>query len=135
MSELKLVDIDRTNIVGAMANRLKVSNKALKTERANQILAKLALIFRRAIEDMMNDLQNLKDERELMMDLNPGNTQVIINPGEFNAADFVKRDLELGRLIHNLNIQITDAVNRYNYLFSGELPATSEEELEKSNVE
>jgi hypothetical protein len=55
-----------------------------------------------------------------MLDLGGNNTTNIISLSDFNAKDFVAKDLELGLKIRELEIKLEVAQSRYNSLFAEE---------------
>ena len=59
-----------------------------------------------------------KREREAMLDLGGTTTTNIIAVSDFNAEEFVAKDLEIGLNIRNLEIKLEIASNRYNELFT-----------------
>lgn len=86
--------------------------------------------YRREIEDLEEKLEDYKLARENLLDLNPSNTQTIINPGDFDSTQFVNADIDLGIKIRNVKIKLGVARAQYNELFTDdtaeEVPAEAQ---------
>jgi hypothetical protein len=54
-----------------------------------------------------------------MLDLSPTDAQSLVLASDFDAKGFVKKDVELGVKIRNLEITIEIASSRYKLLFEG----------------
>lgn len=110
MSDLNLRDC-------TFAGILTRSNKQIRDDRAIAIIEDAELEYKREIENMDRDLKVLKRERIAMLDLSPGNSYQL-TPERFDAALFVKKDLEMGIKIRELEIKIEIAQKKYNELFA-----------------
>lgn len=102
---------------GAFITSLERGNKDIKKDRAASIAEEAEMVYRRTIENMKMDLKKLKRERETMLDLSPTNTHSLILGGDFQSDAFVEKDLAIGIKMRLLKIKITDAEERYEFLF------------------
>lgn len=104
---------------GSFVTSLRRNNKQIRDDRALAIAEDAELIFKREVEDITTALKVARRERDSMLDLGGTSTTTIISQSDFNAKDFVAKDLELGLKIRNLEIKLEIAANRYNELFTG----------------
>jgi len=105
---------------GTFASMLVRTNSKLRTDRGLIIVGATEKSYRRTIEDLQDEMDNLTIDQSSMMDINPGNTQTIINPTDFDHAGYVKRDLEMGIRIRNTQIKLEVAKERYEALFTAQ---------------
>lgn len=56
-----------------------------------------------------------------MLDLSPTDATSLVLASDFDAKNYVEKDLELGVKIRNLEIKLEIATKRYAYLFGGTL--------------
>lgn len=110
MSELNLKN-------SKFAQILTRNNKAIRDDRAIAIIEDAELEYKRKIENMERDLKVLNRERDAMLDLSPGNSYSL-TPEKFDAALFVKKDLEMGVQIRQQEIELEIARKKYNELFA-----------------
>lgn len=105
------------NMQGAFVGSLTRNNKQIKTDRAVAIAEDAEMIFKRTVEDIETKLKRMRRDRENMLDLSPGDKMSLTLASDFDATDFVQRDLKLGVDIRNEEIKLAIAKERYNYLF------------------
>ena len=105
---------------GSFVNSLTRNNKQIREDRALAIAEGAELLFKREVEDIATVLKVTRRERESMLDLGGTTTTNIISESDFDAKDFVQKDLELGLKVRNLEIKLEIAQTRYNELFKGE---------------
>jgi hypothetical protein len=105
---------------GAFLSSLKRNNKQIREDRAEVIFEEAELAYKRKIEDLKMGVRKLRREQENMLDLSPTNSQSLILVTDFNATNYVDKDIDLGLKIRNLEITLEVAQARYNYLFGGE---------------
>ncbi len=105
------------NMQGAFITSLTRNNKQIKTDRAVAIGEDAEMIFKRTVEDIETKLKRMRRDRENMLDLSPGDKMSLTLASDFDATDFVQRDLKLGVDIRNEEIKLAIAKERYNYLF------------------
>jgi len=106
---------------GAFLASLKRNNKQIREDRAQAIGEDCYMIYRRTIEDLQVNIKRMERDRENMLDLAPDNALSLKLASDFNAKEFVEKDLELAIKIRNEKIKLAEAAARFNYLFS-ELP-------------
>ena len=104
-------------IKGAFIDSLIRNNKQIKTDRAEAIGEDAGIRFKRVVEDIEIEIRRKKRERDNMLDLSPENSFSLMVAKDFDSAAFVKRDLDLGVEIRNLEIKFEIANNRLSELF------------------
>ena len=110
-------EISVENLKGAFAQSLTRNNKKIRADRAIAIAEDAETIYRREVEDLTMQIKKLRRERENMLDLSPTTSDSLVLASDFNAKDFVTRDIDLGVKIRNLEITLEIAKNRFNHLF------------------
>jgi len=104
---------------GAFIQSLKRNNKQIRDDRAQAIGEDAQLLYKRAVEDLEVNINRMKRDQENMLDLSPENAISLKLASDFNADEYVKKDLELGVKIRNEEIKLEIAQKRYDYLFGG----------------
>lgn len=102
---------------GVFFDNLNRNNKSIKRDRAIAITEDAKLLYKRTIEDMEMQLKKLNRERVNMLDLSPTSADSLILATDFNADAFVKKDIDLGVKIRNLQITLEIARESYKKLF------------------
>jgi len=105
---------------GTFVTSLRRNNKQIRDDRALAITEDAELLFKREVEDILTELKRVRRDRDNMLDLGGNNTTNIISLSDFNAKDFVDKDLQLGLKIRNLEIKLEIAEGRYKELFNEE---------------
>jgi hypothetical protein len=100
---------------------LKLSNKQIRADRAEGLYESAEMRYGRAMEDIGMEIKELRRKRANMLDLSPTNADSLMLGEDFNAADMVKRDLEIGLKMRELEIKQEILTERYNFLFKGEV--------------
>lgn len=109
---------DEDVLKGAFIDSLKRNNKQIRDDRALAITEDAELLFKREIEDLQTELKRTKRDRDAMLDMGGTNVTNIISVSDFKAKEFVKKDIELGLRIRELEITLEVAQKRYNELFT-----------------
>lgn len=104
---------------GAFVGSLVRNNRKIREDRAIAIAEAAQMIYKREVEDLEMQIKQLKREREAMLDLSPTDAQSLVLASDFDAKGFVKKDVEMGLKIRNLEITIEIAKSRYELLFEG----------------
>ena len=102
---------------GIFQKMLLRNNKELRDDRGNQIVKAAEKLYRREVEDLNDQLEQLENDRSQLLDVNPGNTQTIINPSDFKAAEFIKSHIAMGLAIRETTIKLEVAKKGYETLF------------------
>lgn len=102
---------------GAFISSLKRNNKQIREDRATSIAEDVQTLYKRTVEDIELKIKKLKRDRDAMLDLSPTTAQSLVLASDFDAAQFVEKDLKLGVDIRNLEIQLEIAKKQYEYLF------------------
>jgi hypothetical protein len=108
-----------TDTAGAFRDSLVRSNRKIRADRADAIVEDAETIFRRTIEDLRLNIKRMKRERENMLDLSPETSMSLVLASDFDAKEYVSKELELGVSIRNDEIKLEIAEARYLYLFGG----------------
>jgi hypothetical protein len=104
---------------GAFIASLKRNNRQIRDDRATAISEDAQMLYRRAVEDLDVNLKRLKRDRENMLDLSPENATSLKLASDFNADEYVRKDIELGVAIRNAEIKLEIAKKQYEHLFGG----------------
>jgi hypothetical protein len=107
-------------VEGAFVSSLKRNNKQIRDDRASAIAEDTQLMYKRQIEDLQVNIRRLKRDQENMLDLSPTSADSLTLASDFDSANYVNKDVELGVKIRNLEIKYEIAQKRYAYLFGGE---------------
>lgn len=108
-------------ITGKFREMLHRSNSKIRKDRADTIVEDAEVMYRREIEDMKRDLNKFIRDRGNMLDLSPTDAQSLKLASDFNAQEFVQKDIKLGVDIRNLSIRIDIAEKQYQELFGKEV--------------
>jgi hypothetical protein len=111
------INTDPVEIRGRFVDTLQRSNKQIKNDRASQIADSAARFYRRKVEDIAEEIKNLKIKREGLLDVSPTNAQSLMPANDFKADEFVALDIQLGLQIRNLEIELELGIKRYEELF------------------
>lgn len=106
------------NIKGTFVQSLMRNNKKIREDRALAISEDAMMKFKRKVEDIQIEIKKKKRDRESMLDLSPSTADSLVLATDFNADEFVAKDLELGISIRNLEIKLEIAEARYKSLFT-----------------
>lgn len=102
---------------GAFLATLTRNNKQIRSDRALAISEDAQTLYKRQIEDMQMELKRLTRERSNMLDLSPTDSTSLKLASDFNAQDFVTKDIEIGVRMRNLTIKLDIAQESYKNLF------------------
>ena len=111
--------LDDAVMSGAMGSSLIRNNSKIKQERALEIVESAEIKYKRAIEDLVQDIKQLKRDRRGMLDLSPTNAMNLVVASDFDANEFVSSDQKIGRKIRDTEINLKLAEERYTFLFGG----------------
>ena len=117
----KPVEEQLKDMKGSFVSSLMRNNKQIRDDRAIAIAEDAELLFKREVEDVNTELKRLKRDRDNMLDLAGTDKNKIINPSDFDARNFVAKDLEIGLKIREGEIKLEILTKRYNELFKGEV--------------
>jgi hypothetical protein len=113
-------EVEEKKVEGQFGLALKRNNKQIKDARAESIISKARVEYKRTVEDLELSLEEMKRDLDDMLDLSPENSMSLKVASDFNQKAFIEKDLELGLKIRNTEIKVEIATKRYIYLF-GEL--------------
>lgn len=103
---------------GAFVASLVRNNKKIKEDRAIAIAESAQMLYKRTVEDIELEIKQLKRDRDAMLDMSPTTADSLVMASDFNAKEFVDKDLAMGVKIRNLEIKLDIARDRYNRLFT-----------------
>lgn len=110
---------------------LTASFRQIREDRADGIAEDTEIEYRRDIEDRLRRIRQYDRQRDnLILDLCPSNitsTQVV--PGDFDAAKFKEKDIQIGIDRRNDLIILEIVVDRYESLFGAYPEAEKIKEL------
>lgn len=119
---------------GSFFGKLNRRNSKIKEDRAIAIAESAERIFKREIEDMLQQKKDLIREREGMLDLSPTHADSLVLANDFDAKEFFKSDLAIGIRLRELEIRMQIAVDRFNALFTEAVPEIMEDEIVEEKV-
>jgi CRISPR/Cas system CMR subunit Cmr4 (Cas7 group RAMP superfamily) len=102
---------------GIFLESLKRNNTKIREDRATAIVEDAQIIYKREVEDLAMQLKRLHREQDNMLDLSPTDADSLVLASDFDAKDYVSKDLEISVKIRNLEIKYELAKGRYAYLF------------------
>lgn len=103
----------------AFLESLKRNNEKIRDDRASAIAEDAQLMYKRETEDLALSLKRLIREQENMLDMSPTDANSLVLASDFDAKDYVAKDLEMSVKIRNLEIKLDLAKKRYTHLFGG----------------
>ena len=106
---------------GAFIESLKRNNKQIRDDRAVAIGEDAQIIYKREVEDLILQLKKMKREQENMLDLSPTNATSLVLASDFDAKNYVEKDLKMSVDMRNIEIKLELARKRYTYLFGEEI--------------
>ena len=117
--------------MGKFKDYLTASFRQIREDRAEGITEDTEIEYRRDIEDRLRRIRQYDRQRDnLILDLCPSNitsTQVV--PGDFDAAKFKEKDIQIGIDRRNDLIILEIVVDRYESLFGAYPEADKIKEL------
>lgn len=102
---------------GAFLDSLVRNNKQIRADRAAAIGEDAQLLYKREVEDLDVAVKRMRREQEGMLDMSPENAMSLKLASDFDAKDYVAKDIELAVRIRNAEIKLDLAKTRYTYLF------------------
>lgn len=102
---------------GAFIDSLKRNNAKIREDRAAAIAEDAQIMFKREVEDLAISIKRMQRERDNMLDLSPTDADSLVLATDFDAKEYVAKDLDLGVKIRNLEIKLEIAQKRYKLLF------------------
>lgn len=106
---------------GAFLDSLKRNNQQIRDDRASSIADDAELMYKREVEDLALTIRKLQREQDNMLDMSPKDADSLVLASDFNAKEYVSKDLEIGVKLRNLEIKLEIAKKRYAYLFGKDL--------------
>lgn len=109
-------------VQGVFLSTLTRNNKQIRDDRAQSISEAAEMMYRRAVENLQFKINQLKRQRDNMLDLSPTTADSLTLVNDFDGEKFAADDIALGVQIRNEEIKLEIAKDRYQYLFGGEKP-------------
>lgn len=101
----------------AFGSSIKRNNAAIKKDRADEITREAYIRFKRAVEDLQEELYRLVRKRNNMLDLSPTTVQSLMPAKDFDAGQYLIDDIQLSKDIREKTIIANITRRRCNYLF------------------
>ncbi len=117
MEDTKSTPESLETMKGAFVGSLVRNNKKIREDRAIAIAEAAQMLYKREVEDTELKIKQLRREREAMLDLSPTTADSLVLASDFDAKDFVEKDIKLGVTIRNEEIKLEIAKTRYSHLF------------------
>ncbi len=102
--EIEMPEEEQGVIQGAFLESLKRNNLQIREDRATSIVEDAHLIYSREIEDLALHIKKLKREQENMLDLSPTHADSLVLASDFDAKEYVTKDLEISVKIRNMGM-------------------------------
>lgn len=119
-----------SNNPGAFKASLKRTNRQIRDDRADAIGKSARLKFKRKIEDLDFEVDEVFTDRENILDMSPTNAQSLIVASDFKADEYIIKEEEFARKIRDLIIIRNLLAKRFTILFGEEIEMLSEETIE-----
>jgi hypothetical protein len=103
---------------GRFVESLKRNNKKIREDRAIQISEGAQMKYKRKVEDLQQEIKDLKRAREAALDMSPETGDSLRLALNFDPDKFVQDDMALGIRIREKEIQLEIAERRYKELFT-----------------
>lgn len=110
---------------GAFAGSLLRNASKIKEDRAITIQRNAERFYKRKVEDIEAEIQDLETERASQLDMSPTDINSLVLASDFKAEQFFETDMKLTLKIREAKIRLEEAKDRYNYLFSEPTPAVA----------
>ena len=117
-NEVPVTGTELDNMQGEFVDKLLRNNKKIRNDRAIAIAEAAQMKYKRKVEDLQQDLKEMRRERDNMLDLSPTTADSLTLASDFKADDFVAQDIALGVKIREKEIMLEIAQSRYSRLFT-----------------
>ena len=108
---------DEPELTGKFFNTLTRPNSKIRKDRAISIVEIAQLKYKRKIEDMEQEVKDLKRDQNNMLDLSPRDANSLVLASDFDVDSFVAKHIEIGVKLRNLAIKLEVAKSGYKNLF------------------
>lgn len=104
---------------GTFKSDLLRTFKELKESRAEGVAEDVETVYRRKIEDLCRKIRDYDRNREnIILELSPSSAfSNKVAPSDFNAAEFLAKDMEIGLSKRDAVIRLEIVIERYETLF------------------
>lgn len=111
-------EVNKTDATeGAFLASLKRNNSKIRQDRADSIAEDAEVVYRREVEDIGMSIKKLKREQENMLDMSPTDARSLVLASDFDAKEYVSKDIQIAVKIRNLEIKQEMAEKRLKLLF------------------
>lgn len=117
--------INQMNKQGALLTSLLRNPSAVKKERAEMINRAGAKFYKRKIEDLQSELEELIAGRDAQLDMSPSDINKIVTAAEFQSKEFCEKDMDFTMRIREVRVQLEEFLPRYETLFGTAEPVTA----------
>lgn len=102
---------------GALHQSLTRKGAQIRLDRAQQLVLQSVKVFERRIEDLDDEMYQLKVDRDNRLDVAPAHVGSLQPAKDFDPNKFINDDLEDGLRLREKAITSNTLRARYNYLF------------------
>lgn len=97
---------------------LKRNNSQIKKDRADEITRSTFIKYKRAVEDLDEEIYRLITDRNNMLDLSPSSIQSLMPAKDFDAGRYLIEDIRLSKELREKTIIANVTRQRCNVLFN-----------------
>ena len=108
---------------GALIGSLTRNSGQVKRDRAEIIDRSAGRYYKRKLEDLQAELEELEAGREAQLDMSPSDINKIVTAAEFQSKEWCEKDFDYTLRIREIKIRIDACKERIDYLFGSEEPA------------
>lgn len=108
---------DLKNATGAFAASLLRNASKIKEDRAIAIYRSAERVYRRKVEDLQAEIDDLQTSRLSLIDLSPTDINSLVLATDFKSDDFYEKDMRITLDIRERKIRLDEAKARYEELF------------------
>jgi predicted DNA binding CopG/RHH family protein len=102
---------------GKFFTGLVMSNEEIKEKRGAAVCEKAELAYRRAKENLEEQIKEMERDREDILDFSATDANDLNVAKNFDAKDFVTKDTRLGLRLRDAQLQLEIVSKRYDELF------------------
>jgi|SRR5882672_8673563 len=117
------------DLKGAFTESLLRNASKIKEDRAITILRSAERLYRRKVEDIQAEIDDLETGRQAQLDLSPTDINSLVLASDFKSEDFYETDMKLTLKMREAKIRLEEAKARYQYLFGTAQPVEATETI------
>lgn len=110
-----------STINGALLSSLTRNTGQVKRDRAEIINRAAERSYKRTIEDLYAQLEELIAGRDAQLDMSPSDINKIVTAAEFQSTEFCQKDMNMTMQIREVRVKLEEFHARYKHLFGTEV--------------